>query len=67
MEAISDGSYLAPLMEFGEMVSSQAPTYMYVYSHTNHHHDKDKKVRGALHSSDNTMVTFFTCQKTWYI
>lgn len=48
VEAISDGSYLAPLMQFGEMVSSQAPTYMYVFSDGNHHHDKDKKVCGAI-------------------
>lgn len=52
VEAISDGSYLAPLMDFGEMVSSQAPTYMYVYSHASHHHEKDKKPFGSLFASE---------------
>lgn len=63
VEAISDGSYLAPLMQFGEMVSSKAPTYMYVFSDGNHHHEKDKKVRGAISCQTSVLAVIFSIRE----
>ncbi|KAK4311753.1 hypothetical protein Pmani_016767 [Petrolisthes manimaculis] len=52
VEALSDGSYLAPLISFGETLSDAARAYMYVYTH----HEKDRQRKGTVFSSEVPLI-----------
>ncbi|KAK7071526.1 hypothetical protein SK128_005954 [Halocaridina rubra] len=52
VEAISDGGFLAPLVQFGESISERADTYMYVFDH----HEKDRQRMGSGFGSEVPLI-----------